>query len=112
MTIFVENIRYNRHGIYCGRRNARWGMQASPLANPYHLGEGETREDAVAKYNVWLQARLGKDTPQEREIDMLVEMAQAGDVTLLCWCKQLHEPQPACHADAIKAEVERRLPPC
>lgn len=103
--IFVENFRYKRDGIYCGRRNTTYKLTSSPLANPYHLGAGETREAAVAKYNVWLQARLHRDTPQEREIQRLLALVlDIGTITLLCWCA------PAkCHCDAIKAEIEMRL---
>lgn len=39
--ITVANIRHARAGIYIGRVNVRYGLAASPLANPFRLAPGK-----------------------------------------------------------------------
>lgn len=100
--ITIANIRHTRTGVYIGRANVRYGLRASPLANPFRLEKGGDRLAALARYRVWLthQMRL-EDSPARAEIWRLVELARTGDVTLLCWCAP-----SACHGDVVKEVVE------
>lgn len=102
--IAVKNIRHTRDGVYVGRWNSHYRLQSSPLANPYKLAPGGSREPIIDRYARWLDAQLASDTRARREFDRLVEMARVGDVTLLCWCAPA-----ACHADVIKARIVAAL---
>lgn len=104
MSITVANIRTTKDGVYIGRRMPRQRLDGSPLANPYKLDPGDTREAIINVYRGWLSKRLSSDTPQEREIERLTELARHGDLVLLCWCAPL-----SCHGDVVKAIIEERL---
>lgn len=101
--ITVANIRTTKVGEYVGRAMPRQRLAGSALGNPFPVPQF-SREEALERFQDWLTHQLQSDTPQRREIERLTELARAGDLVLLCWCA----PEP-CHADVIKAEIERRL---
>lgn len=77
---------YNRHhhdapsdAIYCGR--------GTPFGNLFIIGRDGTREEVIAKFEVWLRAILRRDP---HYLDVLDEHP------LLCSCY----PQP-CHCDIL-----------
>ncbi len=109
--INVRGVRANNPNVfYVGRACADW--HASPLANPYPVGQQYSREQSIAQFkrDLWaaIQAGMNRDlmtTWQAAAWDallVLVARTQDGqDVAVGCWCK----PQ-ACHADVICAAVE------
>lgn len=59
----------------------------SALGDPFVVGRNGSREEVIAKYRRWLWARLQEpDSPQERELPLLLARAAAGELELLCWC--------------------------
>jgi hypothetical protein len=79
---------------YVGRANRSYGLAASPLANPYRLDDGYSREGAIGQYRHWLWARLQAGDEAVREA---LRVIQPGQV-LVCWCRPC-----LCHADVISA---------
>lgn len=120
MSITVANVRKTRDGVYVGRQASRaqgggvpGGLNESPLANPFKIGEHGNRAEVIAKYEVWLRDRLACEghripglvyTQQRAELVRLVDLyEERGVLTLLCWCAPL-----PCHADVIAEEIRRR----
>jgi len=107
--ITVANIRTTKTGEYIGRAMPQQGLKGSPLGNPYKLSRSEQRKpgarsSALLMYRFWLKDCLASDTPQRREFMRLVDLARAGDLTLLCWCA----PE-SCHGDVLKQAIESYL---
>lgn len=113
--ITVANIRTTKageNGVYVGRAVPRKGVRGSPLGNPFKLQPGQERPPVIEQYAAYLRYILAQSEggltlagrAVRAEFDRLVELARAGDLVLLCWCA----PE-LCHADIIKAEIERRL---
>jgi hypothetical protein len=108
-------------GHYIGRPD--------PLGNPFKIGRDGARPECIEKYRVWLWEivkrglegklegrRKNAEVSQLKEQDQegekeaarvwerlmeLKELADRGDLNLLCHCKPL-----ACHGDVIKACLE------
>ena len=64
-------------------RRTRWG-------NPFRIGPGQTRGQAIARYraDLWRRIRAGEVS--------LEELAEIDGCWLACWC----EPEP-CHGDVL-----------
>lgn len=97
--IQVKNKRtYSGPGEYIGRPR--------PLGNPYgHIGSKygiikvATREEAIAKYKIWLNERE-PGSVEMMELERLVrKYKKNGSLTLICWCAPYD-----CHGDYL-AEV-------
>jgi hypothetical protein len=127
--IRVVNIRdYIRGGkvelpenaVYVGRDVNKYGLKASPLANPYR--EGQTREvnlrsgddddtyidnpdgvmgraDVIEAYSDLLAMGFAYD-----ELARLRDLAAKGPLLLACWCA----PKP-CHGDVIVETLREML---
>jgi len=85
-------------GVYVGR--------PSPLGNPFTHLQGSkcaefkvaTRDEAVEKYQGWLQNALKRDKNVRMCFDLLVATyREFGELTLICWCAPLR-----CHAEIIR----------
>jgi hypothetical protein len=73
----------------------------SPLGNPFQLGRDGSRAEVIARYRLWLWARMQEPgSIQRRELERLLACAQAGRLELLCWCAPL-----ACHAEVIRSAL-------
>jgi hypothetical protein len=73
----------------------------SPLGNPFQLGLDGSRAEVIARYRLWLWARIqDPGSIQRRELERLLVRAQAGRLELLCWCAPL-----ACHAEVIRSAL-------
>ena len=85
----------NRHhkgpkGEYIGR--------GSPLGNPFPITEALPRLQAIAKYKVWLQAKLDEQDPVViKELTRLYVLAEKQPIALECFCY----PKP-CHGEIIR----------
>lgn len=87
--------------FYIGRTFNGW--VASPLGNPYSVQE-YGRVEAVNLYRIWLRGQVQGENPNPRVIAALKamsDMAQAGDITLWCWC-----PPYLCHGEVIREAIE------
>lgn len=98
--IFVRNIKKGfTEGVYVGRDMPGWS--GSVLANRFRAEE-HGRMVAIDLYRAWLTSMILKQDPEVMaELRRIRALADAGDVTLLCWC----DPW-ACHADVIRAAIE------
>ncbi|MCY3827709.1 MAG: DUF4326 domain-containing protein [Rhodospirillaceae bacterium] len=69
-------------------RRTRWG-------NPFRIGKGQNREQAIARYreDLWRRIRAGEVS--------LEELAALDGCWLACWC----EPLP-CHGDVLAKAAE------
>ena len=94
MILVVNKRKYSGSSIYIGR--------PSPLGNPYVIGEHGTRDEVIAKYEVWLRKEYLTNSYVIAAVNKLIALnAAGGDVALCCWCA------PAkCHGDVIKKFVE------
>lgn len=87
---------------YCGRRNTRYGLLQSPLANPYPLKRESERQLVLTRYRVWFYGMAYSVNPAfDTEIGRLVDLADEGDLALGCWCAPKR-----CHCEVIKEYLE------
>lgn len=83
----VVNIRSGEpYDVYVGRSNRRYGLAASPFANPFRIGPDGDRAAVIARYAAWLQTRP----------DLLARIPDLRGKRLACWCAPL-----PCHADVL-----------
>jgi hypothetical protein len=74
----------------------------SPLGNPFKMGKESDRDEVIEKYKKWFrEQQLGYNWVVHNELQRLVELAQKGDLVLICWCAP-----KACHGDFIKQVIE------
>lgn len=107
MNILIVNKHHNKSGEYIGR--------GSPLGNPYSHMENtkaqfktRTREEAIAKYAVWLRQQIdaGNQTVLA-ELNRLGNKAiDEGTLTLQCFCYP-----KACHGSVIKDVITKAIQP-
>lgn len=93
------NCHFQNPDIYCGRR---WkGYQASPLGNPYRIGD--EFGDAVHRYGRWLWAQIRRRNPPviAELISIREHLQKHGTVSLGCWCHEDYR----CHTDVIARAV-------
>lgn len=107
-TIRVANYRDEQVGYYVGRRNNRYGLDASALANPFRLDpERDTpneRKRVLQQYREWLAKQINEGNKDVLwELQYLAKQHTRRDITLLCWCAP-----SLCHASVI-AEMVREM---
>ena len=94
-TVTVGNKYHGEQGISV--------MRGMAFGNPFRLEDGYTREEAIAKYHVWLREKYRERTAVYQALIRLVERVEAGEhLCLICCCKP-----KACHADVIKDAIEK-----
>jgi hypothetical protein len=76
---------------YVGRENKHYGLQESPLANPYCEGSGG-REKCIQQFRAYLWWKIQKH--DQAIMNALKSLDE--DSVLVCWCA----PKP-CHAEVI-----------
>ena len=89
---------------YVGREFGGW--PGSPLANPYAMSKGYSRNGSVQLFRGLLWVEYHKFLrPRWDEIDRLSKLLVVnGSLTLGCWC------YPArCHAEVIRSAIQWRL---
>lgn len=96
--IIIVNKHHGTSGEYIGR--------GSPLGNPFVIGKDGTREQVIAKYEVWLQEQIDKGNPV-----VLDELNRLGNkaidekgLALQCFCY----PKP-CHGEVIKEKLVKAM---
>jgi hypothetical protein len=100
LTINVVNRRTftGKDGDYIGR--------PSPLGNPFTSKQEGSKEQAIAKYRLWLNTQWR--TGYKPVCDELKRLAQklktTGEINLVCWCA------PAkCHGEIIATAIRSIL---
>lgn len=102
--------------VYIGRPNAAYNYQRSPLANEWsHLNTSRAKhhvgsiEEAVECYRQWLLAEVkNARSAAFLELERLAEIAERGDLVLVCWCVG-PTGEGACHGHVVKRAVEWRM---
>lgn len=98
MSARVVHVRDQVPGaVYIGRRMNRYGLAASPFANPFPVGMG--RRASVESYREWLSDRPG----------LIRQLADLRDKPLACWCRyDGEEPteDTLCHGDVLVRFLE------
>jgi hypothetical protein len=87
MQTVVVNIHKEPFDVYIGRRGRG---QDGYFGNPFRIGDGISREDAVNRFQKYFAERIEKDSEFRRRI-----LALKGK-RLGCFCKP-----KACHGDVI-----------
>lgn len=87
MQTVVVNIHTEPFDVYIGRAGRG---QDGYLGNPFHIGQGTSRQDAVQRFQKYFAERIEKDSEFKRRI-----LALKGK-RLGCFCKP-----KACHGDVI-----------
>lgn len=79
-------------------------MRPSVLGNPFPMTRIQSREVAIAKYELWLRQQLMDPASlQSIEIRRLAELHKQGNhIALLCCCAPLR-----CHAEIIASITEK-----
>ncbi|MDC0644041.1 DUF4326 domain-containing protein [Crocinitomicaceae bacterium] len=90
--------------IYIGRSS----KHPSPLGNPYVITSAVSREEACAKYEVYLKERVkAKDKPILKELNRIANLVKKGkNVNLSCYCS--HKGLQ-CHGLTIMHLVQNAL---
>jgi hypothetical protein len=90
---------FGNRWLYVGRANGRYGLPASPLANPFVSNSrkrGTVVADPVDAYRSWLWRKM-----KDRDTAVMETLGRIRpDTRLVCWCKP-HD----CHGDVIAAAV-------
>lgn len=93
-----------------GRKSSGSGPGCKPahaLGNPFGVKPHGpyTREESIAKYEVWLEAKiLRHDNAVCGALNTIWKAAQQGRVELECFCVP-----KACHGDVVKRLIEEKL---
>lgn len=98
--IHVQDMPAYPNAVYVGRRNGRFGLASSPLANPYPIGPAGDRSEVIEKYRAWLLRQL----EVEKGYSVIRALLEARGKPLVCWCRHAGEPrtdESICHADVI-----------
>lgn len=87
--------------IYIGRRNARYNLEASALANPYVVGRDGDRDNVIAMYRryLWQYIKKGLQGEASQVWNVLQEIKNSQkdkNIKLACYCKP-----KGCHGDII-----------
>lgn len=106
---------------YIGRSHPEFGYRQSPLANQWsHLKSSRAQhhvknvEDAITCYYRWLLEEV-KNTQSAAflELERLAELAEQGDLYLICWCLGPNDDGTAddgkCHGFVVKRGIEWRI---
>lgn len=108
-SVAALNKTFGDQWLYIGRRNKRFNLPHSPLANRYShnpLANVQevcaTREEAVTRYALWLRQQV-----EVGDAAVCHELAKLNDKSvLICWC----EPK-ACHGHVIQRWYEEQRVP-
>lgn len=92
----------SRDKIYIGRANKSYGLEASPLSNPFKISEEYSREDVIELYrqHLWKAINRYKEGQSSPIMDALIDIYKRvmiwDEIELTCWCSPL-----PCHGDVI-----------
>lgn len=96
----VVHVNDNVDGaVYIGRAMAKPRRKASPLANPFKIGQHGDRAEVIRLYTRFLHSEIQRGDPA-----VIAALIQARNKPLACWCRHDDEDQTddnACHGDVI-----------
>ena len=94
------------YDFYLGRKNKTYGVDASPLANPYTVKRESDRENALAQYKDWLIGRILDPMSDQYELlDEITEFLRKNyEVTLGCFCAPKR-----CHCEVVANNLNTRI---
>lgn len=97
-SIVIVNRKVTTEGEYVGR--------PSPLGNPFALGAGVSRNEAIDAYADWLKYKIReRDAKVCGELERLRQKAvRDGKLVLACWCTPLR-----CHASVIADVLKKAI---
>lgn len=80
----------------------------SPLANPFPINAGRSREEACEMYEDYLMEMLnrGDKVIHEALNQIMTLLAEGKNVHLTCFCKGKGYENRQCHGDFIKEVIE------
>ena len=97
LKIDVVNKHHGKTGEYIGR--------GSPLGNPFPITKELPRDEAIAKYEIWLNEQIQEQNPVVlRELERIGAMALNGSLVLQCFCSPL-----PCHGHVIKKVIHKAI---
>ncbi|MDE2106396.1 MAG: DUF4326 domain-containing protein [Patescibacteria group bacterium] len=102
--IKIGNKKHGAEGEYVGRPTAlgnRFTHRATGTIAEVVVG---SRHEAVQRYREEFVQLLTRSRAAKAQFDMLLQRAEQGDITLVCWCA----PEE-CHAEVIKHYLELGL---
>ena len=94
--VTVANQRKVKYGEHISRPTV--------LGNPFVIGVDGTREEVIELYRVWFDEQVAAKNDIYDELLRLLNIAQEGDLILLCFCAPLK-----CHGDVIKAWIDSQI---
>lgn len=100
--IKIKNYsKYSGQGEYIGRYNYYYGLEPSPLSNPYAgRANYKSKLKLVDKFKKYLKS-FPENSLQWKEIRRLQNLYEDDvELTLLCWC----DPLP-CHGEVIRSAI-------
>ena len=89
----TKSIPHN--AVYCGRAMPKFGLCASPFANPFKEGPWDAR-GSHRKFEAWLMSKP----------ELLATLEELHGRDLVCWCA----PEP-CHCDVLLRLANPAQPP-
>ena len=94
--VTVANQRKTKFGEYIGR--------PSILGNPFVIGPDGTRDEVIAKYQIWFDEQIEARNDIYDEVVRLLNIARKDNLVLICWCAPLK-----CHGNVIKNWIDNIL---
>jgi len=101
--------------VYVGRAAPRYGLRASPLANPWgpHLRDDRYRASqakSVSLYRRYLEMRRPRDADTGELKRLRTLLRKPGKLVLVCWCfdSETGKGKRPCHAEVIREVLEAR----
>lgn len=109
----VVNVRSGeRYDVYCGRPGK--GLEG-PFGNPFVVGGGFSRGEAVKAFAEWFVQALLQDPAYKSRVENILKLpAQFDPIVLACFCAPipgfLTAKKPhVCHAQVIAEYIDRRI---
>lgn len=87
----VVNVRTAEYDVYIGRANRRYGLAASPYANPFRIGRSSSRDDVIYQYREWAH-----ESEDPEAVYIRAHVHELRGKRLGCWCFP-----SACHGTVL-----------
>lgn len=103
----VGHCKADSTDVYAGRGPGGRSIEDTPvgergwLGNPYTLEDADSRAASIEAFKATFIARLKSD---EEFRDAVRDLSGK---TLGCWCQQLDDDGPACHAEVVAEHADR-----
>jgi len=97
--------------IYIGRAMPRYGLEASPLANPYKPGEAyDSIDHCLVLYKETMSIDIHiNDLIREELLRIKSLLIKHKDIYLVCWCVEELDGIEPCHGYIVKEILESEV---